>query len=757
MTCAACQARVQRALEKAPGVEEATVNLLLNSATVRFDPGLTSPEQLVGAVRGTGYSSHVPSDAPDLAAEELARDVEASREFRELRLKAGVSLAIGLIAMVLTMPLMAHHSDPLLSFAARWVDSPIRGAMPWLYRASPRALSYGLLAVTLWVVTWAGRHFYIRAFQAFRHRAADMNTLIAVGTGAALLFSIFVTLDPGFFRARGVAPDLYYEAVILIIALILTGNALEARAKRRTGAALRTLTLLQPAFARVVRDGSELTLPVAQVAVGDTVSARPGERIAVDGTVVEGTSAVDESMLTGESLAVEKVTGSRVVGGTINGTGAFRYRATAVGQESVLARIVSMLRDAQGSRAPLQRLADRISGIFVPVVISLAIATFVLWYLLTPEASFVRAFAAGVSVLIIACPCAMGLAVPTAIMVATGRAANLGFLVKGGEALERVGRIDMIMLDKTGTITMGKAVLTDVVGHPEESDLSWLGAVASLEAVSEHPVAAAISHGAAARGVRVDPVTGFTAEPGRGASGTVAGHRVVVGNEAMLAKEGIDPAPLRPAAALLAAQGKTAVYAAVGGALVGLLAVADPVRPSSAATVAAFRKLGLEVSMVSGDNQVTAEAVAGQVGIQHIVAGALPDGKVAEIRRAQAHGRVVAMVGDGVNDAPALAAADLGIAIGGGTDIAAEAADVVLMRPDLAIVLQALGLSRKTVRVMRQNLFWAFIYNVIGIPVAAGILYPRFGILLSPVLASAAMALSSVCVVGNSLRLRKFV
>ncbi|HEV8196681.1 MAG TPA: heavy metal translocating P-type ATPase [Gemmatimonadales bacterium] len=764
MSCAACQARVQRALEKTPGVEDAAVNLLLNSATIRFDPAITSPDRLVETVRETGYAAELPSTATDPAADELARDAQADQEFRALRLKAAVSLVLGLAAMVLTMPVMAatmasghsHAADPLLALTARWIDAPLRTAAPWLFRADPGALALGLLALTLVVVLWAGRHFYVRAWQAFRHHAADMNTLIAVGTGAALLFSVFATVDPGFFLARGVAPDLYYEAVILIIALILVGNALEARAKRRTSAALRALTALQPLVARVLQDGTEREIPVAQVRVGDLVLARPGERIAVDGTIVEGTSAVDESMLTGESLPVEKLAGSRVIGGTMNGTGAFRFRATTLGSESVLASIVRMLREAQGSRAPLQRLADRISGVFVPVVVSLAIATFVLWYLLTPEAPFVRAFAAGVSVLIIACPCAMGLAVPTAIMVATGRAAELGLLIKGGEALERAGKIDTVVLDKTGTVTEGRPVLTDVFPNPAGVDPAWLGKVASLEAASEHPVAAAIVAGAGLRGAAREAVSDFNARAGHGAAGTVGGTRVVVGNEAMLAKEGIDVAPLREAAARFAAQGKTTVFATLDGRPAGVLAVADPIRPSSAAAVASFTRLGLDVVMVSGDNRTTAESIARQAGIGRVLAEVLPEGKVAEIRRLSSIGRIVAMVGDGINDAPALAAADLGVAMGSGTDIAAQAADVVLMGPDLGALALAMRLSRKTVRVMRQNLFWAFVYNVIGIPVAAGVLYPPFGILLSPILASAAMALSSVCVVANSLRLRRF-
>ncbi|HEV8600006.1 MAG TPA: copper-translocating P-type ATPase, partial [Gemmatimonadales bacterium] len=613
-----------------------------------------------------------------------------------------------------------------------------------------------LLAVTSFVMLWAGRHFYQRAWSAFRHHAADMNTLIALGTGAAFLFSALATVAPGLFLRQGIAPQLYYEAVIIILALILLGNALEARAKRQTSAALRSLTRLQPDTARVVRDGSELELPLGQVQRDDLVVVRPGERIPVDGVVVDGSSAVDESMVTGESLPVEKAAGSSVIGGTINTTGLLRSRATTLGAESMLARIVKLLREAQGSRAPLARLADRISAVFVPVVIALSITSFVVWYLLAGQAPLIRAFTAAVSVLIIACPCAMGLAVPTAMMVATGRGAELGLLIKGGEALERAGRIDTIVLDKTGTVTEGKPAVTDLIALPRWNDAELLRLAASLETASEHPLAGAIVQEAKRRGLALMPVESFRAVPGRGAKAKVGGSAVAVGNEAMLLESGGDPAPLREAAARLADRGRTPMFVAVDGSLAGLLAVADPVRPSSARAIEAFRRLGLDVIMLSGDQRRTAEAVARETGIDRVVAELLPEGKVAEIRQLKQEGRVVAMVGDGINDAPALAAADLGIAMGGGADVAAQAGDVVVMRADLVPVADAVRLSRRTIAVMRQNLFWAFVYNVIGIPVAAGALYPAFGLLLSPVLASAAMAMSSVSVVSNSLRLRRF-
>jgi Cu+-exporting ATPase len=669
--------------------------------------------------------------------------------------------------MLLSMPLMvadgpAVHgpvADPFMRWAMDWLTPPLQGVAPWLYGIPRPVLSWSLLAVTLLVMTWAGRHFYTRAWAAFRHHSADMNTLVAVGTGAAFLYSVVATVAPAVFTTRGLMPDVYYEAVIIIIALILTGNAFEARAKRRTAVALRALVQLQPATARVVRDGVEADLPVESVRHGDTVVVRPGERIPVDGTVVEGHSAVDEAMLTGESLPVEKGAGDRVIGGTINGTGAFRFTATTLGADSVLSRIVTLMRDAQGSRAPIQKLADRISGVFVPIVLQVAVITFVAWYVAADAAPVVRGISAAVAVLIIACPCAMGLAVPTAVMVSTGRGAALGVLIKGGEALQRAGDVATIVLDKTGTVTEGRPAVTDLVRPAGQdgslTDAELLGLVATLESASEHPLAAAIVEHARMLGIIPRKVEGFQSATGRGAAGIVDGRALAVGNAALLADYAIDPAPLAGQAERLSAQGKTAMYVAVDGELVGLIAVADPIRPTSRAAIARFRSMGLEVVMLTGDNEATARAIAAEAGIDRVVAGVLPEGKVAEIKRLQGEGGVVAMVGDGINDAPALAQADIGMAIGGGTDIATEAADVVLMRGDLGSAADAIHLSRRTMRTMKQNLFWAFIYNVVGIPVAAGVLYPAFGILLSPILASAAMAFSSVSVVGNSLRLAR--
>jgi P-type Cu+ transporter len=763
MTCAACQSRVQKALAAAPGVVDANVNLMTAEASVAYDAAASSPGALVERIRGTGYGASLPQAGGDPLAEQ---DAARALEFRELRTKAAVALAAGVVAMVASMPLMAAHvhlglgapADPFMRWSMRVLDPVLARALPWLYAVPTQALAFGLLVLTTAVMAWAGRHFYTRAWAAFRHHAADMNTLVAVGTGAAFVLSLAATVAPGFFVARGVSPDVYYEAVVLIIALILVGNMLEARAKRQTSAALRRLMQLQPKSARVVRDGVERDVPIEQVQPGELIVVRPGERVPVDGELVSGASAVDESMLTGEPLPVEKRPGDRLVGATINGTGGFRYRATAVGADSVLARIVKLMREAQGSRAPIQKLADRISGIFVPVVLSLSIATFVVWYVAADAAPAVRAFAAAVAVLVIACPCAMGLAVPTAVMVATGKGAQLGVLIKGGEALERAHAVDTVVLDKTGTITEGKPTVTDVVvadGAPVRAG-ELLALVAAVERASEHPLAAAIVAHADASGGETLEVDGFESATGRGARGRVAGRDVRVGNGAFLADAGIAVAPLEARAAELATEGRTVVFAAVDGALAGLLGVSDPVRRTSRAAIARLRRMGLDVVMLTGDGRRTAEAVAREAGVERVVAGVLPDGKLAEIARLQGEGRVVAMVGDGINDAPALARADVGIAMGSGTDVAVEASDVTLMRSDLGAVADAIALSRQTMRTMRQNLFWAFAYNVIGIPIAAGVLYPVAGLLLSPVLASAAMAGSSVSVVTNSLRLRRF-
>ncbi len=758
MTCAACQGRVQRALEQTPGVLGASVNLLTGDASVTYDPARITPDAVAEAVRTTGYGADVPAPFRTAAGEQAERDRALAEEYRSLRLKAGVSLVIGLLAMLVSMPIMSAHAhavgaagDPFMRWVAERLDPTLSAALPWLYAIDHLVLLKALLVATTGVILFAGRDFYVRAWRAFRHHTADMNTLIAVGTGAAYLYSVVATIAPRLLARSGVPPDVYYEAVIIIIALILAGNALEARAKGHTATALRGLIALQPTTARVLRDGAELDLPVEELAPGDRIVVRPGERVPVDGAVTDGASAVDESMLTGESAPVAKAPGDRVIGGTVNRTGAFTLRATTLGSDSTLARIVTLMREAQGSRAPIQRLADRISAVFVPVVISIAIATFVAWFLLEDDGALVRAMSAAVAVLISACPCAMGRAVPTAVMVATGRGAELGALIKGGEALERAGRLDTVVLDKTGTVTEGRPAVTEVVGAVD------LTGLAALERRSEHPLADAIVSSAKERaGADAAPdVTGFESFPGRGVSGVVGGSTIVAGNRTLMTERSIDVARLEPDADRLRAAGRTVVYVAVDGTASGLVAVADPIKPTSREAVERLRAMGLEVVLLTGDQPATAHAVAEAAGIGTVVAGVLPEGKVEEIRRLQGEGRIVAMVGDGVNDAPALAQADVGIAMGTGADVAIDAGDVTLVRGDLRGVARAIGLSRRTMRTMRQNLFWAFAYNVIGIPIAAGILYPAFGIMLSPILASAAMALSSVSVVTNSLRLRR--
>ena len=763
MTCAACQAHVQKALAAQPGVRDASVNLMMATASVTFDPSVIAPPQLVQAIRDTGYEAELPALIVDVVAEQEARERAQTEEYRGLRRKAIVSGVLGAVAMLASMPLMAgpahgHQTstDPFMQWVMSWLTPPLRAAVPWLYAVEPHALSWLLLALTLLTMGWAGRQFYVRAWTGLRHGTADMNTLIAVGTGAALVYSLIATLVPEVFTTRGVAADVYYEAVILIIAFVLTGRAFEARAKRRTASALRALAGLQPRFARVVRNGVEADIAIGDVREGDLVLARPGERIAVDGEVVDGASAVNEAMLTGEPMPVSKTVGDRVIGGTVNGTGAFRYRATTLGEASVLARIVRLMRDAQSTRAPIQALADRISAVFVPVVIGLAGLTLLTWWALADVAPLVRGFAAAVTVLIIACPCAMGLAVPTAVMVASGRAASLGMLIKGGETLQRAGEVTTVVLDKTGTVTEGRPEVTDIAIAP-----GWTGdqtklvrLAASVEALSEHPVAGAIVASARTRGIAPIAARRFESVTGQGVRATVDGQRVEVGNARLLSSLGISTDAMAGDVARLTRDARTVLFVAVDGVMAGLVAVSDPVKPGARAAVAALGALGLEVVLLTGDQQATADVVARQVGISRVVAGVTPEGKVAEVARLQAEGRVVAMVGDGINDAPALARADVGIAVGTGTDIAVDAADIALMRGDLDGVTTAVALSRATMATMKQNLFWAFAYNVVGIPVAAGLLYPVFGILLSPILASAAMAFSSVSVVTNSLRLR---
>jgi Cu+-exporting ATPase len=653
-----------------------------------------------------------------------------------------------------------------MSWNMRVLDPLLRTLMPWIYAVSDNAIRWFLFALAAFIVAWAGRRFYTKAWSALLHRTADMNTLVALGTGAAFLYSVASTIAPKFFLSHGIAPDVYYEAGMLIIGLVLVGNTLESRAKGQTVNALRKLVQLQPKTASVIRNGVESELPIESIQNGDLILVRPGERIPTDGEVISGRSSVDESMLTGESLPIEKTAQDRVMGGTLNQHGSFQFRATALGSGSTLSQIVRLLRDAQGSRAPIQRIADRISAIFVPTVLAIAIVTFFAWRFFASDAGVMQAFAAAVTVLVIACPCAMGLAVPTAVMVATGRGATFGILIKGGEALQRLEKIDTVVLDKTGTITAGRPLVTDVLlaeqdnANPSqqasrEAEDHLIGLAAALEHASEHPLAEAVTRHAQERGLSLPKPERFESLTGLGVVGIINGDAMLIGNRALMQKYSIAFEALHPAAKQLAEEGKTPLWIAINGKLSGIIAVADTVKPTSIGAIRQMHAEGLRVVMLTGDNERTAKAIAQTVGVDEVVAGVLPAGKVDAVKRIQQEGRIVAMVGDGVNDAPALAQADVGLTMASGSDIAMEAGDVTLMRSDLTGVAMAIALSRGTMRVMRQNLFWAFLYNVIGIPVAAGALYPVFGLLLSPVLASAAMAFSSFSVVTNSLRLRR--
>ena len=730
MSCAACVDRVEGSLARAPGVQSAGVNLATDRATIEYDPATTDIDALIKAVESAGYGARSAENRWSEAAR-AAESRARQEEYEALRRKLWIAALLSLPVLIMTM---AHGRIRAFDFpGVNWVE----------------------LVLTTPVVFYCGAQFYRGAWVAFTHRAANMNTLIALGTGAAYVYSVIATVWPALFAKP--MTTVYFEAAGVIIALVLLGKMLEARAKGRTSEAIKQLMKLQAKTARVIREGRETEIAIEAVVPGDVVQVRPGERIPVDGVVTEGSSAVDESMLTGESVPVEKAPGGEVFGATMNATGAFRFRTTRVGADTTLQQIVRMVEEAQGSKAPIARLADVISGIFTPVVLCIAIATFAVWFVLAPtEVRFTMALVNFVSVLIIACPCALGLATPTAIMVGTGRGAEEGVLIKGGEVLELAHRIDTVVLDKTGTITTGRAELTDVIPLGDISESELLSVVASVERQSEHSLAAAIVRGAEARGLEIPPASGFRALPGQGVEAKVSGRFVLIGNSRLMIEEPVDIKPAEPALELLAAQGKTPMLAAINGRIAGIVAVADRVKPESKQAILTLERLGLDVVMVTGDNRRTAEAIAREVGVNRVIAEVMPGGKADEIKRLRAEGKVVAMVGDGINDAPALAEADVGIAIDTGSDIAIEAADITLLRGDLRGVSTAIALSNATIRTVRQNLFWAFVYNVIGIPLAAGVFYPITGWLLSPVIASAAMSLSSVSVLTNSLRLRRF-
>lgn len=759
MSCAACANNIEKAIRSVPGVRDCNVNFGAEQAAIKYDRSLANLEKIKSAIAAAGYSSY--SLQEELLTEEDDAEI-ASRQAlqRELSLKVAVGGVISIFLFLGSFPMMTGLNLPLIpSFLQN----------PWIQ-----------LVLTTPVVFWCGGSFYRNGWKSLKRHTATMDTLIALGTSAAYLYSLFVTFFPKFFIAQGLIPHIYYEVAAIVITLILLGRLLENRARGQTSEAIRKLIGLQARDARVIRDGIEIDVPIAEVRINDVILVRPGEKIPVDGEVITGASTVDEAMVTGESLPVKKQPGDEVIGATINGAGAFQFRVTRVGNDTFLAQIVKLVQQAQGSKAPIQRLADQVTGWFVPAVIAIAIATFVIWFYFTGNLTLATMTTVGV--LIIACPCALGLATPTSVMVGTGKGAENGILIKGADSLELAHKIQTIVLDKTGTLTQGKPTVTDFVtvnGTANGNEIKLLQLAATVEHNSEHPLATAVVKYAQSQEVSLIEVKNFQANAGSGVQGVVSNQLVQIGTQRWLTELGINTITLQQYKDDWEAAGKTVILIAVDGELQGVMGIADALKPSSTAVVKALQKLGLEVVMLTGDNRKTADAIAGQVGIQRIFAEVRPDQKAAIIQSLQREQRkqggmrkqgeqannyyspssphsLVAMVGDGINDAPALAQAHVGIAIGTGTDVAIAASDITLISGDLQGIVTAIQLSRATINNIRQNLFFAFIYNVIGIPIAAGILFPIFGWLLNPIIAGAAMALSSLSVVSNALRLRNF-
>lgn len=719
MHCASCVRLIEKAVGKMEGVSSCNVNLATEKATITYDSEKIDDQKISSAVSSVGYEVLKEQSSEVEDYEKKAKE----KELKDLKTKVIVSLTLGCLILF--------------------------GSFPGLMEFAPGILKNFLVQLILAtpVQFWAGLTFYRATIPALKHRTANMDTLVAIGTTVAFAYSAFVTFFPGIISGIGVEPEPYFDVAAIIIALILLGRYFEARAKAGTSEAIKRLIGLQAKTARVVKNGKEADIPIEQVVTGDIIRVRPGEKIPVDGVIIEGNSSIDESMVTGESIPVEKDIRDTVVGATINKTGTFLYKATKVGADTMLAQIIKLVADAQGSKAPIQRLADLVSSYFVPVVIILAMATFVIWYIFGPSPYFLFAMLNAIAVLIIACPCAMGLATPTAIMVGTGIGANKGILIKDARSLEIAHKVNTVIFDKTGTLTKGKPEVTDIAGK------DTLKLAASLEKGSEHSLAEAIVNYAEEKNIKLLRVAGFKAIAGHGVEGIVNGERVVLGNRKLMAREKIKI--LEKDLGRLENEGKTVMMLGVKGQLAGLIAVADTLKETAKQGVEALYKKGIEVVMITGDNQRTANAIAKQAGIKRVLAEILPDQKEAEVSKIQAEGKIVAAIGDGINDAPMLAKADVGIAMGTGTDVAIEAADLTLINKDLQSVASAIELSRKTMRTIRMNLFWAFGYNIILIPVAMGILYPFFRILLNPIFASAAMALSSISVVTNSLLLKK--
>lgn len=734
MSCASCTAVIEQALSRVRGVTAQAVNFASEQAIVRGDPRLVNPQALIRAVEQAGYQARLVEDDWQQSDPTDPERIAQRAAERELKLKVAIGVGLSTVLLIGSLPMMLGREIPGLP---PWLQDP------WLQ-----------LLLTAPVQFWVGQPFYRGAWAAWQRRSADMNTLVALGTSAAFFYSLFPTLFPNFFHQQGLHPDVYYEVAAVVVTLVLVGKWMEQRAKGQTSEAIRKLIGLQPKTARVIRDGVEQDIPIAAVQVGDRIRVRPGEKVPVDGVILEGSSSLDESMVTGESLPVLKSAGDEVIGATLNRTGSFVMEARRVGKDTVLAQIVRLVQEAQGSKAPIQQVADRVTAWFVPAVIGVAVLTFVLWWVLADNLTL--ALVNTIGVLIIACPCALGLATPTSILVATGRGAELGILVKSADSLELAHHLRTVVLDKTGTLTEGRPTVTDIWAHGS-SPLTVLRLAAAVERHSEHPLAQAVVQKAEAEKIAIPPAQHFQARIGSGAEAWVEDQWIRIGRLSWLQEMGIpwDPS-WSERVQNWESQGKTVIGVAQSQSLVGLLAIADPLKPTSPEAVQQLQQMGLEVILLTGDNPTTAQAIARQAGIQRVIAQVRPDQKAAYIRSFRQPRHRVAMVGDGINDAPALAEADVGIAIGTGTDVAMAASDITLMSGDLRGVATAIQLSRATLNNIRQNLFFAFIYNTLGIPIAAGALYPFTGWLLNPMLAGAAMALSSVSVVANALRLRHF-
>jgi len=737
MSCASCANSIEDAIRSVPGVSECSVNFGVEQASITYDPKQTDLKTIQDAVAAAGYSAQPIQEQDLLGGDDDAERQTRQAESRDLTRKVWTGAIISAILVIGSIPAMTGLSVPIIPM--------------WLHNFWLQAL------LTAPVQFWCGKSFYVNSWKALKRHASTMDTLIALGTSAAYFYSLFVTIFPGVLIAQGLTPNVYYETAAVVITLILLGRLFENRARGQTSEAIRKLMGLQAKTARIVRNGQEMEVAIAEVQLNDVILVRPGEKIPVDGEVVEGSSTVDEAMVTGESVAAKKQPGDEVIGATINKTGSFKFRATRVGKDTFLAQIVKLVQQAQGSKAPIQKLADQVTGWFVPAVIAVAIATFIIWYNVMGNVTL--ALTTTVGVLIIACPCALGLATPTSILVGTGKGAENGILIKGADSLELAHKLQIIVLDKTGTLTQGKPTVTDFVtinGIAHSNELKLLQLAASVERNSEHPLAEAVVQYAQAQQVELINAHEFEAIAGSGVQGYGLDKLVQIGTQRWFTELGIDTQALEVQRDKLEDLGRTVIWMAVDGKVQGIMGISDALKPSSANTVRTLQKLGLEVVMLTGDNRQTAEVIAREVGITHVLAEVRPDQKASTISQLQAEGKIVAMVGDGINDAPALAQADVGIAIGTGTDVAIAASDITLISGDLQGIVTAIQLSRATMRNIRQNLFFAFIYNVAGIPIAAGILFPFFGWLLSPIIAGAAMAFSSVSVVTNALRLRNF-